>query len=32
MKTACKNLVDNVDILKNGENILGKLIKQIIIW
>jgi len=32
MKTACKNIVDSTDILKNDENVFGKLIKPIIIW
>ena len=32
MKTACKNIFDNANILKNDYNILNKLIKPIIIW
>ena len=32
MKTACKNIDDSTDILKNDENAFGKLIKPIIIW
>ena len=32
IKTASKNIVDTVDILKNDDNVLCKLIKPIIIW